>query len=551
MHTIRSEPMIESLKKIPAAKIAGGVALFSTLLITYLHIVFGMHAGALWRDEVNTLEMATMRTFNEMWSSLGFDSIPFLFLVALRVVAGVPATVSDIELRVFGLSVGLLILGVIWLNSCWLRLGFPLLSLALIGLNPMIIRYGDSIRAYGLGIALMLLVLGAMWRLVESFTPGRAAIAALSAMLSVQCLYYNSVLLLAICLGAGSVTLRRRQIKETLVVFAIGGISAATMLPYVPTIQRVRLLSFVWKAPFNPAELWRTLGSRLEIAVWVALFALTLVAGLWAMGSAPVDPKGQGKTDRVLFGLVTLMIGAGCYAGFISVLGYLTQPWHCIVFMAFAATCIDMVLASVWTRERSLLARAAFALSIVTIGLYPAWQALHFRQTNVDAVAAQLQTQAAPKDLILINRWIYGISFRRYYHGPANWETIPPIEDLRTHRIDILKRKMMSPAPMAPVLQQMEETLRTGHTIWLIGSLDFVPPGKEPRVVPPGFDGPSGWVGGNFYAAWAEQAGFLVQQHALRFERIRVPLAQPVSHYENLPLSAFRGWRETTDPLKQ
>jgi hypothetical protein len=186
---------------------------------------------------------------------------------------------------------------------------------------------------------------------------------------------------------------------------------------------------------------------------------------------------------------------------------------------------------------------------IVSVGVNPAWQALHFRQTNVDVVAAQLQTQAAPNDLILINSWNYGISFRRYYHGPSNYETIPPIEDLRSHRVDILKRQMMSPDPMASVLQEMDETLQSGHTIWLIGSLDFVPPGKEPQAISPGYDGPNGWVGGNFYAAWAEQAGFLVQSHALHFERVRVPLTQPVSRYENLPLSAIRGWRSDARPM--
>jgi nitrogen fixation-related uncharacterized protein len=501
--------MIETFKKIPASKAAGGVALGSTLLIVYLHVVFGMHAGALWRDEVNSLEIATMRGLSEMWSNLCFDSFPALFFVVLRVVAGVPATASDATLRIFGVSIGLLILGMIWLNARWLRLGFPLLSLALIGLNPMVIRYGDSIRAYGLGIALMLLALGAMWRLVESFTPGRVVLAALSAVLSVQCLYYNSILLLAICLGAAAVTMRRRQVKETLIVFAIGGISAATLLPYGPTIQRVHLWNFIWKVPFTPEELWRTFGSRLEIAAWIILFVLALIAGLWAMGRGqPADADGPAKTERILFGLATLVVGTAGYAGFIGVLGYLTQPWYYIAFAAFAATCIEMVLASIWTREWSLLGRAAFTFAIVSAGVYPAWQALHFRQTNVDVVAAQLEAEAKPNDLILINSWNYGISFRRYYHGPSQYETIPPIEDLRSHRVDLLKAQMMAPAPMAPVLQRMDETLRNGHTIWLIGSLNFVPPGKEPQVISPGYDGPSGWVGGNFYATWAEQAGF-------------------------------------------
>jgi hypothetical protein len=539
--------MIEALKKIPAAKVAGGVALCGTLLALYLHMVFGMHAGALWRDEVSSLEVATMHTFAEVWSNLCFDSFPALFFLVLRIVAGDPATVSDGALRVFGVSIGLLILGTIWLNSRWLRLGFPLLSLALIALNPMIIRYGDSIRAYGLGIALMLLMLGAMWRLVESFTPGRAAIAALCALLSVQCLYYNSILLLAICLGAASVTFRRRQMKETLVVFAIGGIAAVTLLPYVSTIRRVHLWKFIWQAPFTPAELWRTFGSWVEIAAWILLFAVVLICGLWALLRQPTGLNDQAKSDRVLFGLVTLVIGTVGYGVFISALGYLTQPWYYVAFLAFGGTCLEMVLAAIWRREWSLLARGTFALAIMGVGAYPAWQALHFRQTNVDVVAARLQEQAAPEDLILINSWNYGISFRRYYHGPANFETIPPIEDLRTHRVDLLKRQMMSPAPMTMVLQRMEETLRGGHTIWLIGRLDFVSQGNEPQIVSPGYDGPDGWVGGNFYAAWAEQAGFLVQNHAAHFKRVRVPLAEPVSRYENLPLSIIHGWREMAD----
>jgi hypothetical protein len=543
--------MIETFKKIPGARVAGGVALCSTVLIIYLHIVFGIHAGALWRDEVSSLEVATMRTFTEMWSNLCFDSFPALFFLVLRTVAGVPAKLSDAALRVLGVSVGLLTIGVIWLNSRWLRLGLPLLSLALIGLNPMIIRYGDSIRAYGLGIALMLLVLGAMWRLVELFTPSRAAIAVLTAVLSVQCLYYNSVLLFAVCLGAAAVTVRRRQVKETLVVFAIGGISAATLLPYVPTIQRVQSWSFIWKAPFTATELWRTLGSRLEIGAWAVLFALALVGGIWALGRKSAGANSQVETERILFGLVTLVIGTLGYAGFIGILGYLTQPWYYIAFVAFAATCIEVVFASIWTGEFALCMRAAFTVAIVSVGAYPAWQALHFRQTNVDVVAAQLQTQASPNDLILINRWNYGISFQRYYHGSASYETIPPIEDLRSHRVDILKRQMMSPAPMSSILQRMDATLRSGHTIWLVGSLDFVQPGQEPKVVLPGYDAPTGWVGGNFYAAWAEQAGFFVQSHALHFERVRVPLAQPVSRYENLPLSAIHGWRGASDTAKQ
>jgi hypothetical protein len=551
------KPMLEALKRIPAAKVAGGVAFVSTLLIIYLHVVFGLHAGALWRDEVNSLEIATMRTFTEMWSNLAFDSFPALFFILLRAVAGVPATASDAVLRTLGVSVGLLALGVIWLNSRWLRLGFPLLSLTLIGLNPMIIRYGDSIRAYGLGIVLMLLVLGAMWRLVERWTPARAAIATASALLSVQCLYYNSILLFAVCLGAAAVTLRRRAWKETAGILLIGAISATSLLPYLSTIRRVQLWSFIWKGPFTMPLLWQklseTLGAPILAAVWVwvALFVLAILGGIVALWRGWGGLEGTPNRERVLFALVTLLIGTAGYVGFLKVLSYMTQPWYYVVLAAFAVTCIEMILASIPKAQWLLVTRTVIALVFTGAVFFLTLQAVQARQTNIDAVAARIESLAGPDDLILINTWNFGISFRRYYHGPASYQTIPPMEDIRSHRVDILKRQMMSPAPMTLVLQRMDETLRRGHTIWLLGTLDFVPPGREPLVIPPGFDGPNGWVSGNFYSAWAQQAGFLVQSKSLQFERIRVPMAQSVSHYEDLPLSAIRGWRGAADTARQ
>ena len=201
--------------RMAVPRIAQILAVVGTVVAVYLHVLFGMNAGALWRDEVNSLEVATMRTFTEMWANLSFDSFPALFFLLLRLFAGVPASVSDASLRVFGAAIGLLILVAVWLNARWLRLGFPLITLALIGFNPMVIRYGDSIRAYGLGIFLALLTIGAMWRLIESFTLQRVLVAVVIAVLSVQSLYYNAVLFFALCLAAAIVTLRRRQVART------------------------------------------------------------------------------------------------------------------------------------------------------------------------------------------------------------------------------------------------------------------------------------------------------------------------------------------------
>jgi uncharacterized membrane protein len=548
--------MNASLRGTSPGRVAGMVALIGTLLASSLHVIFGMQAGALWRDEVNSLELATVRTFSEMWANLDYDSFPALFFLVLRPFAGVPASASDAQLRIFGIVIGLLILGALWLNARVFRIGVPLLSIALVGFNPMVIRYGDSVRAYGLGTLLILLALAAMWKMVESPTPRRVGLAALAALLSVQCLYHNAILLFAICLGGMAVGLRRRQWKCVILVLTIGAVAAISLLPYLPVIRRVGAWNFQFKAPITCAFLWgklsETLGSPFEAAIWawVILFAFAATGGLWILWRQAASQATESR-DRLLFGWVTLLVGTVGYAGFLRVLSYVTQPWYYVTLLVFSALCLDLVFASLRTGSLPILLRSAFALLFAGVAVSPAWRELEARQTNVDVIAVQLQSLAGPDDLILINTWNYGIPFRRYYRGATSTATIPPIEDLRFHRCDLVKRQMMSADPIAPVLQKMDETLQSGHTIWLIGSLNFAPPGKEPKVISPGYDGPNGWVGGNFYSAWALQAGFLVQSHALHVERVRVPLAQPVTHYENLPLSAIRGWRGAADTQAQ
>jgi hypothetical protein len=160
----------------------------------------------------------------------------------------------------------------------------------------------------------------------------------------------------------------------------------------------------------------------------------------------------------------------------------------------------------------------------------------------MDLLAARLEALAAPDDFIIANPFPFGIPLHHYYRGATPIATIPPLSDLRTHRADELKERMMSPEPLAPVLQKMEETLRAGHTVWLVGSVKLLGPNETPLTVEPGRVVEGRWTGGDFYRAWSEQTAFFLQVHADQFEHVRVPLEQAVIHYENVPLSSFHGW---------
>src|SRR5260370_26087638 len=187
------------------------VVTIAACLAVALRLCFVLHVGGLGRDETNSANLATLSSFGEMWRSLDYDSFPFLFFLLLRSWLELFGSHNDAALRTLGCLTGLGILAVLWINAHSLGARLPVLSLVLIGLNPMLIRYGDSARAYGLGIFLILLTFRSFWRLVDAPSPpavGRVVAAAALALLSVQCLSYNSALLLAISAVAVAVTLR-------------------------------------------------------------------------------------------------------------------------------------------------------------------------------------------------------------------------------------------------------------------------------------------------------------------------------------------------------
>src|SRR5215469_5018552 len=92
-------------------------------------------------------------------------------------------------LRVFGLYVGLLLLLAFWLASCTMRNDAPLLAVTPAGLNVTMVRAGDSLRGYGLGSALVVLTLAAIWRLTCRSSLAAFSCAVAAAVLSVQSLY--------------------------------------------------------------------------------------------------------------------------------------------------------------------------------------------------------------------------------------------------------------------------------------------------------------------------------------------------------------------------
>src|SRR5205814_5661324 len=140
--------------------------------------------------------LSLLPSFSEVWQNLPHDSCPILMHLAVRAwSAAASLGNTDPGLRVLGLYVGLFLLLAFWFASWTMRNGAPLLAVTLAGLNVTIIRAGDSLRGYGLGSALAVLTLAVIWRLARRPSLATFCGAAVLAVLNVQALYVDAILL--------------------------------------------------------------------------------------------------------------------------------------------------------------------------------------------------------------------------------------------------------------------------------------------------------------------------------------------------------------------
>lgn len=247
------------------------------------------------------------------------------------------------------------------------------------------------------------------------------------------------------------------------------------------------------------------------------------------------------------------MIGVAGYASFLNVLNYCTQPWYYITIAVFAACLLDIIFGSShliegFTRSAILLrgVRLFVALALLVLAALPSWAELPTRHTNLDIVAARLRTATRAGDLVLIPRWECAISLRRYYRGPAEVVTLPPIEDHRFHHYDLVIRALMTPDATRPVLDKMESALRTGHRVFIVGDLVFPEPDAEPpkpNLLRRNAEGE--WEGERGNSLGIFQAGQFLRAHTTAESRIEVPVPgeEDVQEFEYLRLAVTEGWR--------
>ena len=527
-------------------KIELAVGLDATLVAVWLHFIFLRHAGALWRDEAGGVQVATLPGIGEMWRMLPHGGFPAGFPMIVRIWTAVGFG-DDSGLRLLGFLIGLSVLAALWWNAWIMGRGIPLLSLGLLAANITLVSAGDSLRAYGCGSFFMLLSLGLVWTLMRLPDWKRFLAASLAGILSVQCLYQNAFLLLAVCGSAAWVCLRRGQWRTSLVVLAAGLPAALSLVPYIKPVRQAQDWWIISKIGLDPSIVWENLSSALATPlewqkwVWIGMFLLVVGAGIASL-LKKTTATDIAENDLTLFAATACVAGSAAFFVFLWLAQLPTQPWQYLALITFVAACVDATLAD-WLKRHHVLP-IIFVGVMVCMPLPRTIELAKYRQTNIDVIAAQLQKSAATNDLIIVYPWYCGVTFGRYYHGQTPWITLPDLADHRFHRYDLLKEKLRATEPIKPVLDRAAATLASGHHLWIVGELPPPQPGETRAPdLPPAPNNTYGWFDAPYSYVWGLQ---LRQSLATNADQVEpVPVASPtrVNPFENLPLTVVAGWR--------
>jgi hypothetical protein len=520
------------------------IAALVTLSATYLHVLFFLSAGGLWRDEAGLVHLALLPSVSEVWQNLPHDSCAILTPLVVRAWSAAGLGNTDLGLRVLGLLVGLFLLVAFWFASWMMRNGAPLLAVTLAGLNVTVIRAGDSLRAYGLSSALGVLTLVLIWRLACRPSLAVFSCAVAVAVLSVQSLYQDALFVFAACCGGFVLCAVERRWRDTLPVLAVGAAAAVSLLLCVPLIIRAKNWLITARPGFRFLHGWEEFslaaGSPLTVftwvwvALWIGAVATTVCILFWRRDRLPDSARGP-----ILFAGSSLVLAAAGFAFFLKLAALPTQPWYYVPLMTFSVVCLDVIFLAAWRWARP----AAMVLAVVTISttFVFALPSVICRQTNVDFIAAHLSTQVAPNDYVIVHPWHCGVAFQRYYKGAAPWTTLPPLEDHGVHRVDLLTAKMQTKDPIAPVIDRISSTLQSGNRVWLVGNIPF---SQEPLPeILPAPNNPWGWSDPPYSLHWGVQVTQFLSAHCRRSAVAIAPSTNCVNPLENLPVIVVTGWK--------
>ena len=519
------------------------VAILISATVLLVFYIRATHAGALWRDECDSVQLARLPAFADVLHNLKFTSFPILFPTTIRLFTNLFGT-SDAALRAFGFLIGAAFVLAAWFIARKNNLSVPLILPALAGLNLTLLLDGTWIRGYGFGSVLLIVAFGLTAAFVAQPTFPRLIAAFISYIASMQSLYFTAALIPALLLAAFAICLFRRQYKWAIALSAVAAICAISYIPQLLTFREIKDWTILLKYHCMPAEIWNEFltacgnPAPLVAIVWIALALMSIFGAVVLLFR-----RGERENPGALpFALLTIVIETITYYAFVSITQTLPQTRYYLAYLCLLAAALELITAALCRFQVVRIARLVLVIALGMLLPFALWPRITQRETTVDLLAKNLERYATSNDLIVVNPWFLGPSFSWYYHGTTQWMTLPELSEKRIHRYDLIKTKMEETDALADLKMAITKTLQSGNRVWLVGGAQPTEQ-KGPMSLTPAPDPVYGWSSPAYTYAWSMQIGAFVLQHVVDGEVVLGPQSG-VGPNENIPLVIARGWRD-------
>jgi hypothetical protein len=537
---VRSEPFsqFQCIQRIAPQLIV-------VLSLVALRLVAYFSAGGLWRDEVHSVNMATL-PIDDLFFVLTNDSIPMCWQSLLRTWVFLFGS-SDAAVRSLGLVIGLTTIPAIWWSMRQFGISFPWWVLVLFGLDPSLMIFGGEVRGYGLGIITFFLLVGTAWRTLQQPSGWQWCGLVVISLMAVQSSFTNCFLLAATLIACGVVALRQGRFSLCVGMMLVGILAAMSMVPYAiyvaPRLTRVvnlvhdpvpRLLPL---RVFIQTYKWGGL-VRGWLGVAVGLLGFSELLRQLFLAKRDQVTASTPNQDLVVFLPVFFWVGTAGFWFYMRFLGVQTANWYHLPWMALLAITTELGM-RLWSqqqpeRQRLTMRVATMGALLIAIEVVPQ---LQFRLTTTDLIARDLSQNVRLGDLVIVSPWYVGITFGRYYQGAAEWTNLPNVDHIDHHlAYEQQKEKVMpwpSPQGIQQELQKIDATLQAGGRVWWVGPFKLLPPGKSPLILSGAPDPQYGWSESAYLTSWQQIAIAKMQSIGVTVRPWAMPRPKGVNPNEN------------------
>lgn len=466
------------------------LALLAGAAVVVLAVVLRFWSpSALWLDEAISVNIAKL-PLTAIPAALSHDGSPPLYYYALHLWMLIFGQ-SDFAVRALSGVVSVISLPLFWSaghrfggrRTAWVAFGLGLTS-------PFAINYATTTRMYSFMILWTLVGIGVLARAFAE--PTRRHLVAVGALTAAVLythyygLYLVGTIGIVLLWRIGRESRRGASphdppgLRPTFGAMVVGGVC---WLPWAPVFVFQSLHTGTpWTASAGPADLLGIFGDFAGMGSWGLLlsfgFFALLALGIFGREAAPYTDDGRATPAVVLVGrprrdivpLLIVLIGtlvmavvldAVVGAAFVARYASVILP----LFLVLVAVGITVL------RDRRVI--AVVTAVVCAAGLLTAWGARDHQRTEATRVAAVLNLEAQPGDLVVYCPDQLGPAVDRLLKVPQlNEATFP--RAIGPQRVDWVDYKsVIAKTDVGTFAQQMVSRLGTGHTLWLVYRDDY------------------------------------------------------------------------------